>query len=72
MIYGERIHVLLSRTYADEAAVVCTLLSNFWGVIKRPQPEIFKWDWLYEETWVSEGALGTGQQRHLPSTQNVA
>ena len=60
MIYGEWIHVLFSRTYADEAAVVRTLLSNVWGVIKRPQLEIFKWDRLYEETRVSEGPLRTG------------
>ena len=40
---------MLGRTYADEAAVVCTLLSNFWVFIKRPQSEKFKWDWLWKE-----------------------
>ena len=40
---------MLGRTHADEAAVVCAFSSNFWGAIKRTQPEIFKWDGLCKE-----------------------
>ncbi len=72
MIYIEWIHVLLSRTQADEVAVVCTLLSNFWGVNEGPQLEIFKWNRLYEGPRVSEVVLGTTRRRYLPSTQDVA
>lgn len=37
MKYSERIHVLLGRTHADEAATVCAFLADFRGPVERIQ-----------------------------------
>jgi hypothetical protein len=40
MIYSERIHVLLGRVDAYEAAIVRALLSDYWGLLERCHPQI--------------------------------
>lgn len=40
MKYGERIHVLLGRAQAYEAAIVCAFLSDLRGLVERCQPQI--------------------------------